>query len=100
MNVAFIINILVTNNDAFIYITKKCLLYYLHTDIILQGHPFMESLRENKPLLYSLIFSGAAITAIASGLLPDISNHFELVELTTEASNNNNVCVCVCVQGW
>ena len=54
----------------------------------------MESLQENKPLLYSLLFSGAAITALASGLLPDVANHFELVEFTAEVCT---LCVCVCL---
>ena len=46
-----------------------------------KGHPFMEGLTENKPLLYSLMFSGSAIVMLASGVLPDVSNHFELIEL-------------------
>ena len=57
----------------------------------------MESLQENKPLLYSLLFSGAAITALASGLLPDVSNHFELVELTSEVSVHTCICIGVCL---
>lgn len=46
----------------------------------------MEGLTENKPLLYSLIFSGTAIVALASGTLPDVNNHFELVTLPDEVS--------------
>lgn len=52
-----------------------------------RGEPFMESLRENKPLLYSLFFSGGAIVMLASGLVPDISQQFELVELPDEFRN-------------
>lgn len=44
----------------------------------------MESLRENRALLYSLLVSGTVIAALASGLLPDVSKHFELVEFETE----------------
>lgn len=51
-----------------------------------QGHPFMVSLTENKPLLYSLMFSGAAIVTLASGILPDISHQFEIIELEPEVS--------------
>ena len=44
----------------------------------------MESLFENKPLLYSVAASAAAVSALASGLLPDVANHFEIVEFTSE----------------
>ena len=44
---------------------------------LLQGHPFMESLRENKALLYSLLVSGGAIIALASGLLPDVAKQYK-----------------------
>ena len=46
----------------------------------------MESLTENKPLLYSLFFSGASIVALASVMLPELSEKFELIELPTEVS--------------
>ncbi|CAG2189075.1 ATP13A1 [Mytilus edulis] len=52
-----------------------------------RGKPFMESLTENKPLLYSLVFSGGAITALASGTVPELTEQFELVELPTEFRN-------------
>lgn len=44
----------------------------------------MESLFNNKPLLYSLAFSGTAITGLASGVIPDIADQFEIVPLPTE----------------
>ena len=44
----------------------------------------MESLKENKPLLYSLIFSGGAITLLASGTVPELTEQFELVDLPPE----------------
>ncbi|VDO47870.1 unnamed protein product [Onchocerca flexuosa] len=46
-----------------------------------RGHPFMESLLENKPMLYSLLFSGSAVFALASGISPELLEKFELVEL-------------------
>jgi len=49
-----------------------------------KGQPFMESLFENKPLLYSLIGSGVSILCLASGALPDVANYFQLVELDAE----------------
>ncbi|CAG5056592.1 unnamed protein product [Parnassius apollo] len=44
-----------------------------------RGEPFMEGLRENKPLLYSIMLSGGAVLALAAGLIPDLSNMFEIV---------------------
>ena len=44
----------------------------------------MESLRDNKGLLYSLMFSGGAVVALASGIMPDLSKQFEIVEFDTE----------------
>ncbi|XP_064649673.1 endoplasmic reticulum transmembrane helix translocase-like [Lineus longissimus] len=49
-----------------------------------KGHPFMESLKENKPLLYSLMFSGGAIVALATGIIPEISEQFEIVDIPQE----------------
>lgn len=46
----------------------------------------MESLFNNKPLLYSLAFSGTAITALASGVVPDIADQFEIVPLPIEVT--------------
>lgn len=44
----------------------------------------MESLFNNKPLLYSLAFSCTAIIALASGIVPDIAEQFEIVPLPEE----------------
>ncbi|XP_076436268.1 endoplasmic reticulum transmembrane helix translocase-like [Babylonia areolata] len=52
-----------------------------------KGEPFMESLRDNKPLLYSLMFSCGGIITLASGIIPDISQQFELVELPSQFRN-------------
>lgn len=60
-------------------------LQHLHNLIhFKQGHPFMESLTENKALLYSLMTSGGAIICLTCGILPDVSAQFELEELTPE----------------
>ncbi|CAG4968673.1 unnamed protein product [Colias eurytheme] len=44
-----------------------------------RGEPFMEGLRDNKPLLYSILISGGAVLALAAGIFPDLSNMFEIV---------------------
>ncbi|ESO92805.1 hypothetical protein LOTGIDRAFT_162282 [Lottia gigantea] len=53
-----------------------------------RGEPFMESLWNNKPLLYSLMVSSGAIVCLASGAIPELGEQFELVELPTELRNN------------
>lgn len=45
-----------------------------------RGHPFMESLTENKALLYSVLGSSASILALALGIFPEIAYQFEIVE--------------------
>ncbi|XP_054281923.1 endoplasmic reticulum transmembrane helix translocase [Macrosteles quadrilineatus] len=45
-----------------------------------RGHPFMESLSENKALLYSILVSAGSILALALGIVPDIANQFEIVD--------------------
>ena len=47
----------------------------------------MESLYENKPLLYSLMTSGGVLVCLACGVLPDLSAQFELVEFDTDFRN-------------
>uniref|UniRef100_A0A8C3S9X5 Endoplasmic reticulum transmembrane helix translocase n=1 Tax=Chelydra serpentina TaxID=8475 RepID=A0A8C3S9X5_CHESE len=49
-----------------------------------KGHPFMESLRENKPLLWSIILSGLAILGLLTGSSPEFSEKFGLVEIPME----------------
>ena len=44
----------------------------------------MESLRSNRPLLYSLGISGGTIVVLASGLVPEATEYFEMVPLPDE----------------
>ncbi|XP_028034006.1 manganese-transporting ATPase 13A1 [Bombyx mandarina] len=44
-----------------------------------RGEPFMQGLKDNKPLLYSIVISGGAVLALAAGIFPDLSNMFEIV---------------------
>ncbi|CAJ0587647.1 unnamed protein product, partial [Mesorhabditis spiculigera] len=46
-----------------------------------RGRPFMESLWENKPMLYSIMFSGGSVFALAFGASDDLVTQFELVKL-------------------
>ncbi|NXF39751.1 AT131 ATPase, partial [Nyctibius bracteatus] len=48
------------------------------------GHPFMESLQENKPLLWSIVLSGLAIVGLLTGSSPEFNEQFGLVEIPAE----------------
>ena len=56
----------------------------------------MESLYENKPLLYSVMASTSAIVALASGMLPDLAAQFEIVELETEVRDDEIKSLVIC----
>uniref|UniRef100_A0A0N7Z9H8 Endoplasmic reticulum transmembrane helix translocase n=2 Tax=Rhodnius TaxID=13248 RepID=A0A0N7Z9H8_9HEMI len=49
-----------------------------------RGHPFMESLYENRLLMYSVVGSTGAIFALALGIIPDFAHQFEIVEFDPE----------------
>ena len=49
-----------------------------------KGHPFMESLSENKPLLYSIIFSASSVWVLACRIMPEFSDQFQIVEFPEE----------------
>ena len=50
-----------------------------HVCCIPQGHPFMESLLDNKALLYSLMASGGFVLCMITGSVPEINQQFEIV---------------------
>nr|XP_046186653.1 endoplasmic reticulum transmembrane helix translocase-like isoform X3 [Oncorhynchus gorbuscha] len=49
-----------------------------------KGHPFMESLSENRPLLWSIALSVLAIVGLLSGSSPEFNEQFALVDIPTE----------------
>lgn len=49
-----------------------------------RGRPFMESLSENKPLFYSVSISILSLTCLLLGLMPDVSQQFEIVPFPPE----------------
>ncbi|KAI8126736.1 Manganese-transporting ATPase 13A1 [Lucilia cuprina] len=49
-----------------------------------KGHPFMESLRENRLLLYSILVSTGLVIMLALGLSPDLTNTFEIVDFPSD----------------
>lgn len=46
----------------------------------------MEGLRDNKPLLYSIVLSGGLVFSLATGVMPDLSNMFEIVDFPNDVS--------------
>ncbi|KAI2811031.1 hypothetical protein BLOT_002201 [Blomia tropicalis] len=49
-----------------------------------KGHPFMCSLWENKPLMYSIIGSFGLIFVLVTGSMPEFSEQFSVVEFPQE----------------
>lgn len=52
-----------------------------------RGHPFMESLKENRALLYSLVCTGSFILCLAVGAMPDVNQEFGIVDFDSEFRN-------------
>lgn len=48
----------------------------------------MESLTDNKSLLYTLIMSSALVIALCLGLSPSFSKSFDIVEFDVEVSKS------------
>lgn len=63
-------------------------------NILFQGHPFMESLNENRPLMFSILGSTAFIFALALGVFPEIATMFEIVDFPLEVSSLNFISTC------
>ncbi len=51
-----------------------------------KGRPFMESLRENRPLLYSILFSAGAVFVLVARLSPDTCDQFQIVEIPDDVN--------------
>ncbi|XP_046827125.1 endoplasmic reticulum transmembrane helix translocase isoform X2 [Vespa crabro] len=49
-----------------------------------RGQPFMESLTQNKSLLYSLLGSSAVVLSLACGILPDVASQLEIVDFPND----------------
>ncbi|PIO73324.1 P-type ATPase of unknown pump specificity [Teladorsagia circumcincta] len=58
-----------------------------------RGRPFMESLLENKAMLYSILISGASVFMLAIGASEDAMQQFELVVLPLEMRDILVYCV-------
>lgn len=47
----------------------------------------MESLKSNKPLLYSILGSSAVVLALTLGVMPEISEQLEIISFPDEVIN-------------
>lgn len=45
-----------------------------------KGHPFMESLRENKLLMYAIAASSSVVVLLSTGLSNELNATFEIIE--------------------
>lgn len=48
----------------------------------------MESLKENRPLLYSILFSASAVFILAGRIMPEFSDQFQIVQFEDEVLLN------------
>jgi hypothetical protein len=46
----------------------------------------MESLRENRLLMYSILASSAVVVCLATGIIPDFQNTFEIIDFPDDVS--------------
>jgi hypothetical protein len=53
----------------------------------------METLIENKPLLYSVIGSAGAVFVLASGLIPELSASLQIETFNEEVKKSFNVVI-------
>lgn len=57
----------------------------------------MESLSENRPLLWSIVLSGLAIVGLLSGSSPEFNEQFALVDIPTEVSWDYLILVLILI---
>lgn len=72
--------------NSIVYIVSVTL--QLNTFVInYRGHPYMESLRENKPLCYSSVFTATFMAILTFGIAPEINKEFSLLVLPDPIQN-------------
>eukprot|EP01137_Pigoraptor_chileana_P015378 Opistho-2@71222 len=66
-----------TLNSAVFFIAMTMQLSTFAVNV--KGHPFMEGIAQNKPLLYTLSISGLVVIATASGYAPELADTLQVV---------------------
>lgn len=51
-----------------------------------KGHPFMESMRENRLLSYAIFTSSTIVLCLALGIVPDLLATFEVIDFEPDVS--------------
>lgn len=51
-----------------------------------KGHPYMESLRENKMLMYSIMASSGVVLSLALNLVSDLQSTFQIIDFPDDVS--------------
>lgn len=46
----------------------------------------MESLKDNRPLLYGILFSGGVVLALTLGIIPELAAQFEIIDFPSDVS--------------
>lgn len=54
-----------------------------------KGHPFMESIRENKLLMYAILVSSGIVVLLTSGVSEELNSTFEIIAFPENVSNAN-----------
>lgn len=52
-----------------------------------KGHPFMESLRENTLLLYSIMVSSGVVLCLALNIIPYFQDLFQIIDFPEDVSD-------------
>lgn len=68
---------------GFIFVLKDSLKIYFF-----QGHPFMESLRSNRMLMYAIGASATLVLLLSTGLAPELTEFFEIIQFPTAVSHS------------
>lgn len=59
-----------------------------------KGHPFMESLRENRLLMYSILASSGVVLCLALNLIPDLQSAFQIIDFPNDVSLRFELLIC------
>lgn len=63
-----------------------------------RGLPYMESLGQNKALMYSIVGSGGTVLALALGIVPELAAQFEIIDFPPDVSIF--FCISITQQIW
>lgn len=59
-----------------------------------KGHPFMESLSENKLLMYAIAASSSVVVLLTTGLSSEINSTFEIIDFPEDVRAVHLITIC------